>query len=583
MKNCCDELFIREYAGQLRAIQTRATQTVATMSAMLKAAFSKVRNNLFKGQLPAVAVDPSDFTIVTEGKADILFPKQEEVFYNPIQQFNRDLSVTCIQAWDHLYGSKLKSHRQRKRTSSEPEAKRRKLDPKDEEHRYITILEALSATGLRAIRYAKEIPHVKEIIANDLLPAAVKSIQRNIDYNGVQDIVTANQDDANVLMYRKKSDNKKYHVIDLDPYGTVTPFIDAALQSIEEDGLMLVTCTDLSVLAGNGYPEKCFALYGGVNMVSHDATHESALRLVLNLLNQSAAKYKKHVEPLLSLSIDFYVRVFVKVKTSPIKVKELQSNTMITYHCSQCGSFANQKLGRKVDKQSRKKKQQTITKFSVAQGPPIDSKCQFCGGTSLLAGPMYAGPLHNHEFIEEVLKINEKRFKEKDTVYGTKERIKGMLTLAKNELKHDGSQFYFSPNTLSSLIKLQVPALKTIAAGLGSLGFECSLTHAQPSTIKTNAPWDAIWYVMKKCHENKEDYQGRNLEDMPEKGIGYRILKYLEDNKEHYDQLYGEKLSFAPNETSGSIEKLRKLKIVRYQENPTKNWGPKARPSGKET
>lgn len=183
----------------------------------------------------------------------------------------------------------------------------------------------------------------------------MKSIQRNIDYNGVQDIVTANQDDANVLMYRNKSDNKKYHVIDLDPYGTVTPFIDAALQSIEEDGLMLVTCTDLSVLAGNGYPEKCFALYGGVNMVSHDATHESALRLVLNLLNQSAAKYKKHVEPLLSLSIDFYVRVFVKVKTSPIKVKELQSNTMITYHCSQCGSFANQKLGRKVDKQSRKK------------------------------------------------------------------------------------------------------------------------------------------------------------------------------------------------------------------------------------
>lgn len=564
------------------------------MSAMIKAAIAKVRDNLLRPSGAAVgasagasasagAIDPKDFTIVTEGKADILFPKQEEVFYNPIQQFNRDLSVTCIRAWDSLYGSKLKSHKHRKLN----ETKRRKLNPNTEMDaadvpNYITILEALSATGLRAIRYAKEIPHVKEIIANDLLPAAVKSIDRNVQYNGVQHIIKANQDDANVLMYRNKSANKKYHIIDLDPYGTVTPFVDAALQSIEEDGMMLVTCTDLSVLAGNGYPEKCFALYGGANMVSHDATHESALRLVLNLLNQSAAKYKKHVEPLLSLSIDFYVRVFVKVKTSPIKVKELQSNTMITYHCSQCGSYSNQKLGRMVEKQSRKKKAQKIVKYSVAQGPPVDSKCKYCGGTSLLAGPMYAGPLHNEEFINEVLKINEARFKENDTVYGTKDRIKGMLTLAKSEVTVDGSQFYFSPNTLSSLIKLQVPATKIIAAGLGSLGFDCSLTHAQPSTLKTNAPWDAIWYVMKNCHENKEKYQGRNLEDLPEKGVGYRILKHLEDNKDYYDELYGSKLSFEQNETSGKVEKMRKLKIVRFQENPTKNWGPKARPSGKE-
>lgn len=552
---------------------------------MIRAALTRVRDNFLRTQ--AATIDPKDFTVVTEGKADILFPKQEEVFYNPIQQFNRDLSVTCIRAWDNLYGVNLKSRRHGKH-----QQKRRKLNPEvktsdtttnsNDSGRYITILEALSATGLRAIRYAKEIPHVKEIIANDLLPAAVKSIDRNVQYNGVQDIVKPNQDDANVLMYRNKAVNKKYHIIDLDPYGTVTPFIDAALQSIEEDGLMLVTCTDLSVLAGNGYPEKCFALYGGVNMVSHDATHESALRLVLNLLNQSAAKYKKHVEPLLSLSIDFYVRVFVKVKTSPIKVKELQSNTMITYHCSQCGSFANQKLGRMVEKQSRKKKDQKIVKYSVAQGPPIDEKCKYCGGTNHLAGPMYAGPLHNEEFINEVLKINETRLQEKDTVYGTKDRIKGMLTLAKSELNTDGSQFYFSPNTLSSLIKLQVPALKRIAAGLGSLGYDCSLTHAQPSTIKTDAPWDAIWYVMKKCHDDKETYQGRKLEDMPEKGIGYRILKHLEDNKEHYDGLYGSKLSFEQNETSGKIEKMRKLKIVRFQENPTKNWGPKARPSGKD-
>lgn len=51
----------------------------------------------------------------------------------------------------------------------------------------ITILEALSATGLRSIRYAKEIQGIDKIIANDLDADAVEAIQRNIDHNGLKD------------------------------------------------------------------------------------------------------------------------------------------------------------------------------------------------------------------------------------------------------------------------------------------------------------------------------------------------------------------------------------------------------------
>ncbi|MGH0188960.1 UNVERIFIED_CONTAM: hypothetical protein FKN15_032495 [Acipenser sinensis] len=31
-------------------------------------------------------------TLITEGKADIIFPSANEVFYNPVQEFNRDLT-----------------------------------------------------------------------------------------------------------------------------------------------------------------------------------------------------------------------------------------------------------------------------------------------------------------------------------------------------------------------------------------------------------------------------------------------------------------------------------------------------------
>lgn len=60
-----------------------------------------------------------------------------------------------------------------------------------------TILEALAASGLRSIRYAKEIPNLKQVIANDLEAEAVESIRRNVKYNGLsEELVKPNQGDA---------------------------------------------------------------------------------------------------------------------------------------------------------------------------------------------------------------------------------------------------------------------------------------------------------------------------------------------------------------------------------------------------
>ena len=60
----------------------------------------------------------------------------------------------------------------------------------------LKILEALSATGLRSIRYAKEVDNVEQIIANDLSKEAVEMIRRNVKNNNVEDIVIPNFADA---------------------------------------------------------------------------------------------------------------------------------------------------------------------------------------------------------------------------------------------------------------------------------------------------------------------------------------------------------------------------------------------------
>lgn len=85
----------------------------------------------------------------------------------------------------------------------------------------LRVLEALSATGLRSIRYAKEVPGIKQIIANDLSPAAVKSIKESIRLNNVEHLVTASEANATTLMYNSTSAQNRFDAIDL---GTIKHF-----------------------------------------------------------------------------------------------------------------------------------------------------------------------------------------------------------------------------------------------------------------------------------------------------------------------------------------------------------------------
>ena len=169
----------------------------------------------------------------------------------------------------------------------------------------------------------------------------------------------------------------KYDVIDLDPYGTAGPFLDAAVQAIADGGLLCVTCTDAGVFASIGYPEKTYALYGGLPLKGPHC-HEAGLRLIIHAISTSAARYGRSIEPLLSLSIDFYARVFVRIRSSPTEVKMLAGKTMIVYNCDQgCGAWTTQPLGR--HRLMHGKKGGEYFKFGLAQAPQCSENCSHCG------------------------------------------------------------------------------------------------------------------------------------------------------------------------------------------------------------
>jgi tRNA (guanine26-N2/guanine27-N2)-dimethyltransferase len=65
---------------------------------------------------------PEGYTLHSENSAHILLPASADAFLNPVQEFNRDLSVACIRVWgDEL---DVEKERQWKVKSEREEAKK---------------------------------------------------------------------------------------------------------------------------------------------------------------------------------------------------------------------------------------------------------------------------------------------------------------------------------------------------------------------------------------------------------------------------------------------------------------------------
>lgn len=60
----------------------------------------------------------------------------------------------------------------------------------------LRVLEALAASGLRSIRFAKEVPGLRAVVANDFSARAVELMNRNVAFNGVGDLVAPRMADA---------------------------------------------------------------------------------------------------------------------------------------------------------------------------------------------------------------------------------------------------------------------------------------------------------------------------------------------------------------------------------------------------
>ncbi|KAK9684194.1 hypothetical protein RND81_10G193100 [Saponaria officinalis] len=141
-----------------------------------------------------------------------------------------------------------------------PEEPKNTTKVKDQrELKPIRVLEALSASGLRALRYTREVEGVDKVVALDNDEASVEACGRNIKYNGsvASKKVESNLADARVYMLTHPNE---FDVVDLDPYGSPSVFLDSAVQSVADGGMLMCTAMDMAVLCG-GNAEVVYAKY----------------------------------------------------------------------------------------------------------------------------------------------------------------------------------------------------------------------------------------------------------------------------------------------------------------------------------
>lgn len=439
---------------------------------------------------------------VCEGKAKVVY-NTGQVFYNKAQAFNRDLSVlvlnyfvsTCLEemaADTKLHNARLSQYK--RVVAEENTCKYAKMiaqqdaangkNPAD----HFSVFEAFSATGLRSIRYAAEVPHLFPIIANDMDEASYETILQSLSLNAnVQDKVFANLGEATDVMYKHRFGARQLDIIDLDPYGTAAPFVDAAMQSIKNRGLLCVTSTDMRSLAGvqGGI---CFARYGSVPCTWPKAyRNEVGLRILLSFLQQTASRYGKYVEPLLAVFIDFYVRVFVRVYESGLESQRAIQRQAYVYACNSCPSFFLQPLG------AIKNFGEANEKVVCAKGPPVQDDCPFCHSQLSLYGPIYTGAIFQQHVVDHLLHQLESN--PKWSYLPCKERLKGFLTVLSHECAD--IPLFLDSNDMSKLLRTSPPPQASIRQVLRKRGYRVSTSHLKPTALKTDAPLELVWDIMR--------------------------------------------------------------------------------------
>lgn len=296
---------------------------------------------------------PADWVEVTEGATRLLVPpghtlhgpapraKAAGTFYNQAMALGRDISVLYMAA--RHQGSEVRA------------------------------VDALSGTGARGVRWVVE-AGLRQVTLNDRSAEACGTIRANLERNAAEAEVL--QRDVHVLLAEQS-----YQHIELDPYGSPAPFLDAAFRNLGRRAAVSFTATDAATLCG-ATKRVCERRYQAKPTRTADLTHEAALRILLGHAVREAAKHDHAALPVLAYAREHYFRCYVETRRSAHLADAQRAQLRWLLECDACMHRA----------------------FADAPGP-----CAACGQGARASGPMWAGPLFDRDLLAAMQKAREGR------------------------------------------------------------------------------------------------------------------------------------------------------------------------------
>ncbi len=395
---------------------------------------------------------------VTEGKTKVLVPNIEAfrkspssyppsdapVFYNKVMELNRDFALATLRVYIDLYFRKEK----------------------------LFYCEPMAGSGIRAVRVANEIDNISVLI-NDKNPHAVALIKENVMQLDLANKTSVHMEDASEIMIKHAASGNWFDVIDVDPFGSPSVFMDSAAQAIGFNGFLAVTSTDMATMCGV-YPKACIRKYASKPIHSFIA-HEVAVRMLFGFIATNLARQGKGMKPIFAHSTEHYIRAYVVALKGITEAKEAMNALGFIAHCTNCHAI-----------ESNHGVINTLTK----QCPTCQNKQR------LLGGPVWLGDLYNEKFV---LKLKSE-VDNNPVNYGSHKKMAKMLVLIEEEIEAQNGNAgicFFDLHQISDKLNIPSPKLDSVIAELKKKGFIATRTHFRNNSIKTNAPIDKIISAMK--------------------------------------------------------------------------------------
>lgn len=356
-------------------------------------------------------------------------PSKQPVFFNPAAKFNRDVSI-------QIYKTFIKGMKKREETS---------------------FVDAMAGSGIRGLRVANEIPLFNKIVFNDFnyfssCVSKVNAILNNVYYK----CKFFNKEICNFLSTSFSFENRAT-IIDIDPFGTPSAYIDCVLRAVQNDGLISVTATDTAVLCGV-FPKVCYRKYYGIPLRTKYSS-EVGIRLLISSIALIASRLDLSIVPIFSHGYRNYLRVYCKILKSSYRANKIQDNLGYVVHCFICGN-------------------RSFVRFSHRMGD-----CNNCHNKFTTGGPMWLSNIYDKEILSKIIHdIGDINYANEKFVNNS---LKNFFTIALNEM--DDYPYHYVNDELGKALKKNVISISDIIENLRKSGYKATKTIFASNGFKTNA------------------------------------------------------------------------------------------------